>query len=308
MPEPLLILKAMLVAAGLSAATYIVIAVPRRPTSAQRAALAGSLAVGLGFLAGCWMLGRAPRWPPKVDLDRLLAIVLPLVVLSECVLQGSRASSRILWPVRWMVVLASARILLHNSVYLVGPESSRWSMLETWLLLAGVASGASAVWVTLQTLSDRNEGFIVPLILALAALAAGVAIMLSGYATGGQLAMPLAAAIAAAAGIAWSLGAPSSGTIGIGYLLVCCLVFVAIHFAELSAFHALLLVTSPLWSVLMELPRVRSCRPLVKSTLAMICVAIPLAFVLVQLQQRFVERSSSPANTDPSEPSISEFY
>jgi hypothetical protein len=308
MPDPLLILQSMVVAACVSAAALAVVALPRRPASPSRAGIGWSLAIGVGFLAGCWVFGRAPRWPPKVDLDRLLTIVLPLVVVVEGGLAYSRAPARINWLIRWLVVLASARILLHNSVYLVGPESSRWTALETWLLLAGVAAGATVVWFGLQWYSERNKGATGPLILALTAVAVGVTTMLSGYATGGQLAMPLAAAIAGATGIAWAIGAPSSGAIGVGYLLTCCLIFVGLHFAELSAFHATVLVTAPLWCLLTEIPLVKSRRPWIKKILAAVLVAIPLAVVLIQLQRQFVERSKSATDAEPSQPSISDYY
>lgn len=304
MPDPIEILKAMSVAAGVAAATLAAIALPRRPVSTARIGIAWTIATGLGFVAGCWMLGQSPKWPPKVDLDRLLVVVLPLVVTLECGLAFFQFAQRFGWPVRIIVVLAAIRILLHNSVYLVGVGDSRWSTAQTWLNYGTSTVVVVGSWFALQWFSDRRHSVIGSLVLALNALASGLAIMLSGYASGGQLAMPLAAAIVGAAIVQWLAYLTGSSSLGVGYLLVCCLVFVGIHFAELSTFHALLLATAPVWSLLSELPRVRDLRPWIKNTLAVALVCVPLAIVVMQAKLEFDEQYRK---SDPSEPSVSDY-
>jgi hypothetical protein len=306
MPDPLLILKAMGVAAVVAAATLGIICMPRGPASMGRSGAARSIAIGLSFLAGCWMLGTTPRWPPKDALGRLFCIVLPLAVIVEYWLAMLRVSPRIAWPVRAVLTLASARVLLDGSVYLTGDGPSRWSAMEASLHFGIATAVVVLTWFALQRYSDRRNDVFPFMLIAMTILGAGIAIMLSGYATGGQLAMPLAAAIVGGVAVSWFVKTPTTGAIGVGYLLMCCLLFIGKHFAELSMLHAILIATAPLWCWLTELPRIRNWPSWIKNLLAGLVVAVPIASVLVSLQRQFVEKSG-PAGSSV-EPSISDYY
>src|SRR4029453_13222756 len=122
-------------------------------------------------------------------------VVLPAAVVAEII---AAASARAGWVVRLVVAALATPVLLYGSSYvtdLTGPESREWSPAKAWLIFSSLAVALFAAWSGLNRLAVRT-GERTPLwCLAGAALASGVVIMMSGYATGGQFGVPLAAAL-----------------------------------------------------------------------------------------------------------------
>jgi hypothetical protein len=314
MPDKNLMLRAMAVSAVVAFAILLRAAAAwrlrmlrlGRTIDPGRIDLSAALGVGLGFLAGCWLLMETPpRWPPREDLDRLLLVLLPAVVLVECV-AAFVTRWWIAWALRLFVAAAAARILLHDSGYindLSGPGSSTWTQAQQLWVLGGLAGLLAAVWAALALLLRRAPGRSVPLALALTSGAAAVTIMISGYLTGGQLGLALAGALAGT--VAASLLLPKSagglGSLGVGLVLLFGLLVIGRFFGYLTTAHALLLSLGLLLCWVPEARYVVRLRPWLRGTLRVLLVALPVSLVVAQATQEFVRdsQSSSAASDQP---------
>src|SRR5262249_15008403 len=152
---------AMGVAATVAALLLLLCAWPWRAGRPAQFDAAWVLGVGTGFFIGCWALGVRPHWPPREDQDRLLALVLPAVLAIELLAAFPRAPRWLILPLRSAVAASSAGILLYGSSYLSdvgGPGTREWSLLQTWLILGGLATALAVVWALLTILSHRAPG------------------------------------------------------------------------------------------------------------------------------------------------------
>jgi len=208
---------------------------------------------------------------------------------------------------RLTVAAGAARVLLDHTTYITDlgvlgtPE---WSPATAWLVLRGSEAALALVWAALIALAYRAPGRSLPLALGLTCAGAAVAIMLSGYTTGGQLGLPLAAALVGVtiASLALS-GAPRvTGVLGVGLVGLFSLLVIGHFLANLTKTHAALLLAAPLLCWLPELPYIRRLRPWLVGLLRVALVAVPVVVVVVLAQKKFVEdsRSSSPSPTEPS--------
>ncbi len=161
MPEPLLLVKAVALAAGLagmvqllawwSLGAFGVAVLPKVPRLQQtRIAVGGALGVGIGFVAGARALGQWPHWPPIEDRDRFLTLLLPAAILVECLASLPRVRPWLAWGMRLVLSAVSAPILLYGTTYLAeltGPGSREWSdrQMATWL--TGMAAALTILWI-----------------------------------------------------------------------------------------------------------------------------------------------------------------
>src|SRR5262249_10274173 len=132
-------------------------------------------------------------------------------------------------------------------------------------------------------------------------------IMLSGYATGGQLALPLAAALVGATVASWALSGPTdvTGPLGLGVVGLFALLVIGRFFGQLTTGHAALLFAAPLLCWLPELPSIRRLRPWLRGLAQVVLVAVPVAVAGAQAQQKFAEASRP--SPDSKEPSIQDY-
>src|SRR5258708_2074491 len=168
-----------------------------RRAASPWAAAGGVLGVGLGYYAGVWLLGLRPHWPPREDQDRLLFILFPAVIAVEIVAAFAGRFRWLAWLPRLGVAATAAPVLLYGSTYLTdlaGPGTREWTPAQTWLILGGLATALACVWALLALLMGRAPGRSAPLPVAVASAGAAITIMLSGYASGGQPGLALAAA------------------------------------------------------------------------------------------------------------------
>jgi hypothetical protein len=165
----------------------------------------------------------------------------------------------------------------------------------------------AAVWTLLwlrETWSPEQTGLVS---LALTCIGAAVTVMYSGYATGGQLGIPLAGALLGVAVASQVVSKPPSltGAVGIGIVGLFALLVVGRFFAVLTTTHAILLLTAPLLCWLTEIPSVRKWPAWERGLLAVALVSVPLAVAVIQAQQKFVEDSHAPSQ--PGEPSSQDY-
>lgn len=322
MPDPQLIAKACAASAVVAAALFFMIAfVPNRiraDATCRRMQVAWPGAISAAFYAGVWVLGLLPPWPPAEDRGRLLLIVLPLTVVIECVAAIARKPCWLGWVLRATLALAVGRILLHDSVYLAsettptrrahreienlilaaetaGSGASSWTFLQSVCILSGIGLSLLIVWLLADRATRRFDSRLIPWVIALTCLAAGVAVMLSGYATSGQLGFPLAAALAGAvsASLLYRDGTEVHGSLGVSLISLFSLLVMGHFFGELATLHVLLLAAvPPVVAIIFLLPLV-SRRTWLRAAASLVVTAGTLAVVLVQSGQQFAERSSA---------------
>src|SRR5207247_6343293 len=110
---------------------------------------------------------------------------------------------------------------------LTGPDTRKWTPAQTWMILGGLAAALAGVWTALTVLARRTApepilspgaeagrmtGRSVLLAVAVASGGAAITVMLSGYATGGEIGLPLAAALVGAVGGAVLVRQPFRGS------------------------------------------------------------------------------------------------
>ena len=297
MPDPALILKAIAVSGGLAALILLACGWPWKSPRPKLAGAGSALGVGVGFFVGCLILGLTPHWPPREDVDRWLFCLLPAVISAEAISAVAPRPKWIAWLLRGLVAIAAGRILLHGSIYIVElPGAPRkWSVGETWLYLGGMAAALAAVWASLLCLVKRAPSRIVPLSVALASGAAAVTIMLSGYATGGQVGLPLSAALAGATITSFALAKSTrlDGALGVGIVGLFALLVVGRFFGELTTAHAALLFLAPLGCWVTEGPYLRTLKSWQRSLLQLFFVSLPLIVVVVEAQRQFAADSQN---------------
>jgi hypothetical protein len=290
---------AALIAAGF-AAVFVLIFGWRRPAPIWASA-ASVLGVALGYYAGVWLLGARPHWPPREDQDRLLFILFPAVIAIELIAAFAGRFRWLAWLPRLAVAALAARILLHDSTYLAesaGPGTREWTRVQTWVILGGLAMALAGVWALLALLLRRGPNRSAPLAVAVACAGAAVAVMLSGYATGGQPGLALAAALVGAtvASLALPRSADLTGALGLGIVGLFSLVVVGRFFGALTTTHAAVLFLAPLLCWIPELPHLRNAWPWLRGLVRVVVVAAPVLAILVVAHHNFEKDSASPSS------------
>ncbi len=292
MPDPLLMAKAF----GIAAAIAMTVTVLRGRSSRKMVnAAVAVLALLSALYVGLWILDLLPHFQPREALDRLLLIVVPATTVAELI---AAASERIGWIARGAVAASAAPVLLWGSVYttnLSGPNSRVWSPAMIWAILMMLAVLLMAAWILTNRLSQRGGDRLSLVCLAGTALGAALTIMLSGYATGGQLAVPLAAGLAGVVigSVMRKSSEPDASVAGIGVVTIFGLLVVGRLFASLTNLNAALLFAAPLFSWAAEVVR---SRPRLRTSLRLGLVALPVVVALVLAQQKFAADSQQPGS------------
>src|SRR6516165_4743696 len=270
MPDQALILQAAGLAAAIAAAALLLTRWPWRVPPVPRTGASTMLGVLLGVYDGCWWLGQLPHWPPKEDQDRLLLLLLPGVIVVEMTAVFASHLRWVMWIPRLLIAAGAARLLLHGSVYLgdaSGEGSIAWTPVQMWLILGGSAAALASGWFLLSFLAQKAQSPSIPLAIAMACGGASVTVMLSGYATGGQIGLPLAAALTGATIAAFGLNNPAllQGLISVGVVGLFGLVIIGRFFGELTTPNACLLFFAPLACWFTQLPVIRKRGALLQS-------------------------------------------
>ena len=264
----------------------------------------------MGWVAGCWLLGVRPHWPIREDLDRLLLIVLPAVLLVEVAALSRKVPRWIVWVGRLVVVAGVSRVLLHGTSYLAGAgESTAWSPTQTWSILVSMAMVLGADWWLLARLARQEPGLSLWISLAGTCAGAGLVVMLSGYATGGQIGLPLAGALLGTAMAALVLTRSSRGSSRVGVAIVglFSLLMIGHFFGELTWIHATVLLLAPLLGWLPECAPLCRLRPWARSLVRVLSVGIVVTGVVIHAQRKFVEAFQAPSGASPSEPTAQDY-
>lgn len=305
MPDPRLYVMALAAGCGVSALVVWAIGYSRGPVSDARANAAGVLGVGFGLAAGFHLLRLWPAWPPATGLGRFLTVVLPAVIAIELLATFARVPRWLAWLSRSLLALATVWVLLHGSIYL-GSRHSPWTIWQAGFALPLAGAMLLTEWALLAWLHVRSTAIAAtPLAIAEACLAAGLCVMLRGYVSGGEGALPVASALAGAAlASARRPRAALRGTIGIGVVGLFGLLFIGRFFGGLSTAEALTIFLAPLACWATEIPRLRSRRPWIITPIRLALVAVPLAAVLVLAKRDFDRRTVPLLTAAESPPAI----
>ncbi len=248
------------------------------------------------------MLGKIPHWPPAEDLDRLLLVVLPAVVVVELAGAFHRVPRPLVWFLRAGLAACVAPILLHGTDYITdqaGPGTAQWSTAQASLILGGLAVALITVWALLGLLSARAGGVVPAFCLAISSGGAGLAIMISGYLSGGQTMLALAGAVAGliAATLALSWSPRGSRPLGASIVFFYGLLVTGRFFGELSTAHAIVLFASPLLGWVPELPVLRRLPRSARELTRILLVGLVVSAVVADDVRMFI--ANTPASDDP---------
>ena len=298
MPDPIVILQAMAAAAVVATLFVLAFGRPWRQPEPKGYALGWTLGVGFGFLVGVAMLGFRPKVSLNEDMDRFLLLIIPAVLFVEVIAIFFERSA---WWMRAPLAAALAPVLLFGSAYIAdaaGPGTKLWSPGEAFAIFAATAIGVLAHMALVSLAHRRSAGRLMPAAMSLALVATSLTVMLSGYASGGQVAMPLAAALIAAAGVSFArIGAPPLGPLMIAVVVQACLLVTGRYFGSLTTLNAILLLVAPVvcWALLW-LPVAVKVRYVV-ATLALVAL---LSTAVWRAQMQFVANSAPPTSQPPS--------
>jgi hypothetical protein len=294
MPDPVLFAKAMIAAGAVSALVVASGLSWNRPAGAVRSGATWLLGLALAMIVGTRLLSLAPHWPPRDGLDRLLFVIFPVALTVELIGRIPRVPRWATWILRGGLAASAGRILLHGSSYLDG-SASDWTIGEIRVALVIAAGGLMVVWWALDRLVQRSPGISISLAVAEVSVAAGLALMLSGYATGGQAALPLAAGLVGVAVATWVCKtAPATpGVLGVGLVGLFGILILGRFFGELTTGRAIALFLAPLLAWGAELSALRGRKPWQVAATRMALVTIPIAIVLFLAQQDFASKSAA---------------
>lgn len=301
MPDPVLYLQGMLIAAILSCSCPLVASwiTPKNKIHFLFRWL--PLFMGSGVFAGWRFIHLRFSWPPVNALDRLVLVVLPAILVMEFLMGSERISDRMIWFLRFLFAIAMCRILLHGSVYL-GSSSDSWSPFVQTTFFLLVAAVLVAVWFAMSLLDKKRLGLSIPIAIALTIQSTGAAIMLAGYVSGGAAALPIAAGLlgVALARVAMNRGGTtkvhserSSGIVSLGMVLLFGLVILGRLFGGLTTSVACVLSLVPMACWVSELPLVNHRSHWFVGLLRLATVAIPLLIVLYLAKATF-DRETAP--------------
>lgn len=309
MPDPLLILES--IAAALLVSALVVAA--SRSLDRRWAGVAQALAIALGACAGLFVLDVHHNWPPREDQDRFLLLVLPAVLLLDAAGNTPRASRAVKTVVRLIAAMAVTPVLLHGSSYvadLAGPGSAEWPPATRYPILAGLGLALFAGWSLLEWTAKRSASALrAPFALAIAVGGASLAVMLSGYASGGMNGLPLGAALAGGSVLAalWR-GDDRDALPGAGVVILFGLLLVGYGFGELKPDAAAILFLAPMLAALPEVPPLASLRPFVRTIVGLVLVALATAAAVGLTVHRFQTQEAAGVKSDgPSADDYSQF-
>lgn len=312
MPDPIVILIAMSVSMAVSAACLLGVGWRNRPVWTPWCEATWVAGIGAGFFVGCWLLEIRPHWPPREDLERLLIVVLPAIVTVELLAILPWRPRWLTWTLRLALCVIGGRVLLHGTSYisdLTGPGSREWSPVMAWLILGSLAVLEGTVWALISLLAQRVRGPFLSINLAITTAGAAVTVMLSGYATGGQIGLPLAAAImgSAVAALVITRGSRGVGPPGIAIIGLFSLLFIGRFFGDLGSAPAIALFCAPLLGWMRELPLLNRLPTWVRDIVGLVAVGTVVAVVLVRAQAKFNHDFYSPGPAGANEPSFQDY-
>ena len=300
MPDPLLYLKAMGVAAIASAIGGLAIVAAGRKGHAAWLHAACVFSVVAGLVVGYNLLALQLSWPPGNGLERFLLLIAPAILGVELLAAIPALPRWSVWLLRVTLALVLPRVLLHGSVYLGGTELA-WPARQALLVMTASGLLLAGLWGLLTLLSRRGTGMFVPCTLQASTLCAGLTVMMAGYIKGGVAALVWAAALLATILVVGAITRNSSRLaegawsmlLGVAVVGLFSLVFIGRFFGELSTSKALVILLAPLLGWVAELPWLKCRQPWIAWSVRSLLIASVLVTVLILAKRKF-DREMAP--------------
>lgn len=310
MPDPIKLPLGQAAAAGIAIVLLLVGGWPWRAPCSRRLAVGSVLGVGLGFLAGTWIIGVVVHWPPREDQDRLMFVVMPAAIIVELIAAVIRVRGTA-WILRCLMALGVSPILLYNTSYITdlnGPGSREWTPAQSAEIFGGLGGALIVVWALLARLINRAPGRSAPFAISIAAGAAAISVMLSGYGSGGQIGFPLAAAVLGAAIGSLALKKTVGGEemIGVGLIGVFSLLVMGRFFGQLPTLNGALILLGLLACWAPELPPLGRAVPRVRGAMRIVLTAVPLLIAVFLAGHKFYAEAKA-AQTTSNSPSADDY-
>jgi hypothetical protein len=200
-----------------------------------------AVALGIGYSGGHAVTTGWPPFPASEATQWLpyFALVTMFVGVLDALLRPPGSLRALIW----ILYCAGLLRLLLKPKFQYG-----WSLLEGVLWIAGFAAGMLVLASLLDAAVRRDTSISSPLILTIVAGGSGVALMLSGSALLGLLAMVLAGALGAILIVAFLLPKSVEGRaiVPVAVILLASFWLMGFFYAELPSASALLLAAAPL--------------------------------------------------------------
>lgn len=311
MSDPILFARAF--AAGVVTAAFVawLLRWPWSVPHRRRTSLGYLLGMASATVVACRLLMVRPHWPPRVDQDRFLFVVLPSLF---CVELAATLPMRplLVWSLRFLLAGAAAPILLYGSVYVAdsaGPGTRKWMPFQAVLVFFVLELALFIVWRLLAKLQQQTQSQVVPLAVALSCLGAAATVALSGYASIAGIGIALAAAVT---GCTLAARMPRSSphldaVISLSAVGLFALVVVGHYFGNLTLGHAVALLVSPLLGWLPEWLPLQRLGSMGRGVSRLVLTTVPIAVVLALAYQQFVRDSARFAPSSRNEPSLQDY-
>ncbi len=289
--------QASAIAAGSVFFCILVFSLPWRQPNSNRQTLGWVLGLGGGCFLGAFFLGVSLLWPPRVDQERYLLLLLPATLLLGCIGCIPRFPRWILWVGRFIISCSAGYILLYGSEYILNQFGEGWSYWEQRVWLSGLAGILLTNWMLLAPLTKRQDSRTLVVCLMAIALASTIAVMLSGYAVAYKIGFPLAAGLLGSfPALFISKSRFPDHAAGFFVVTLFTLLSTGYFFGSLSLTPALCFFFLPLLCWVSELPVVNVWGPLQRNGLRTFVVSVPLLFLVYLANNRFVEEPPVPDN------------
>ncbi len=311
LPDPVLLVQAFAASASTAAFVVWLLAWPWNAPHRWRSTLGYLLGMASAMAVACRLLMVRPHWPPRVDQDRFLFVLLPSLFCVEMT-AAFHMRPLLIWSLRLLLAGGVAPILLYGSVYVsdsAGPGTRRWTPYQAVLVFFMLGLALSTVWRLLSKLQRQTQSQVVPLAVALSCLGAAATVALSGYASIAGVGVALAAAVTGCALAARiSRNSPDLDTaVSLSVVGLFALVVVGRYFGNLDLGHAVALLFAPLLSWLPEWSPLNRLGSTGRGVSRLVLTTVPIAVVLALAYQQFVRDSTRFAPTSSSEPSLQDY-
>jgi hypothetical protein len=167
------------------------------------------------------------------------------------------------------------------------------------VILGVLALVLAAEWLIVETASRRGSAGLVATVMAVSTGGAAVALLLSGYASGGQMGLPLAGALAGLAAAMLVVPDESRRAVPVGPALGCLfsLLVIGRFFAGLTTAHGVLLFIAPLVGAASTLHLPRPVGRKSRSVAGLFLVLAIVGGVLASAGAKFAAANRSPARS-----------